>query len=151
MSDFDANVSAPSSEPRKRSPKIAFWVGLLVIASFLVFGLSAFRKTLTPYVSFEEARKAKSVVQVAGGLVKGSDTYDTQKQELRFTIVDDKQDKMTVVYSGIRPGNFNDAVSVVAIGKYDGREVRAEKLLVKCPSKYQGQEVEKSYPSQKTS
>ena len=55
---------------------------------------------------------------------------------------------MRVAYRGVKPGNFEDAVSVVAIGRYDPaqRVIAADKLLVKCPSKYQGAEVEtKSY------
>ena len=38
-------------------------------------------------------------------------------------------------------------ISIVAIGNYDqgAKEFEANKLLVKCPSKYQGAEVEKTY------
>ena len=54
---------------------------------------------------------------------------------------------MPVVYRGIRPGNFKDAISIVAIGRYHDNRIEAEKLLVKCPSKYQGAEVEKAYSS----
>ena len=51
------------------------------------------------------------------------------------------------MYGGIRPGNFKDAISIVAIGRYREGRIEAEKLLVKCPSKYQGAEVEKAYAS----
>ena len=46
-------------------------------------------------------------------------------------------------YHGVKPANFEDAISIVAIGHYEsGRdEFVANKLLVKCPSKYQGAEV----------
>ena len=54
---------------------------------------------------------------------------------------------MPVVYRGIKPGNFRDAISIVAIGRFQDGRIEAEKLLVKCPSKYQGAEVEKAYPS----
>ena len=54
---------------------------------------------------------------------------------------------MPVAYRGVRPGNFKDAISIVAIGPYRDGHIEAEKLLVKCPSKYQGAEVEKSYAS----
>jgi cytochrome c-type biogenesis protein CcmE len=145
MSDLDQQVSPDPAPAASRRVKPAFWIGIVVLAAFLGFGLSAFRKTLTPYVSFAEARKATAVVQVAGALVKGSDRYDSSSQELSFDIADEKNDRMRIVYAGVKPGNFNDATSVVAIGRYDGKAVRAEKLLVKCPSKYQGQEVEKSY------
>lgn len=159
MSDSENPVPAPAPEAappaaplpaaKKPTSRLALWIGLAAIGAFLVFGLSAFNKTLTPYVSFDEARRSQTVVQVAGGLVKGSDTYDEKAQELRFSIIDDRSDQMVVVYKGIRPGNFNDAVSVVAIGKWDGSSIQAEKLLVKCPSKYQGQEVQE-YPAAKS-
>ena len=54
---------------------------------------------------------------------------------------------MPVVYRGIKPGNFRDAISIVAIGRFKEGRIEAEKLLVKCPSKYQGAEVEKAYAS----
>jgi cytochrome c-type biogenesis protein CcmE len=37
------------------------------------------------------------------------------------------------------PGNFDQAVSVVAIGKFAGDHFEATQLLVKCPSKYQAE------------
>ena len=135
---------APEAAPKKKGIPVALWVGLLVIAGFLVFGLSAFKKSLTPYVSFADARAASRTVQVAGAPVKESTAYDEANRELRFTITDDKGDRLSVVYAGVRPANFDEAVSVVAIGRWDGDAVRAEKLLVKCPSKYQGEEM-KSY------
>jgi cytochrome c-type biogenesis protein CcmE len=54
---------------------------------------------------------------------------------------------MPVTYRGTRPANFKDAISIVAIGRYQDGRIDAEKLLVKCPSKYQGAEVEKAYPA----
>lgn len=50
---------------------------------------------------------------------------------------------MTVRYHGVKPANFEDAISIVAIGNFDAtrNEFAAGKLLVKCPSKYQGAEV----------
>ena len=141
----EIGVPAPEEAPKKKGGvKPAVWVGLLVVAGFLVFGLSAFQKSLTPYVSFSDARAASRTVQVAGAPVKESAAYDEAARELRFDITDDKGDKLQVVYAGVRPANFDDAVSVVAIGRWDGNAVRAEKLLVKCPSKYQGEEM-KSY------
>lgn len=128
--------------------KKGYWIAAVFTLAFLAFGLTAFQKTLTPYLSFEEARSAKGVVQVMGGLDKESDRYDAEKGELAFDLVDDTQGRMPVLYRGIRPGNFRDAVSIVAIGRYRDGRIEAEKLLVKCPSKYQGAEVEeKEYTS----
>jgi cytochrome c-type biogenesis protein CcmE len=127
--------------------KKGYWIAAALTLAFLGFGLTAFQKTLTPYLSFDEATKSRGVVQVMGGLDKTSDRYDTATQELSFDLLDDKGHRMPVVYRGIKPGNFRDAISIVAIGRYREGRIEAEKLLVKCPSKYQGAEVEKAYAS----
>ena len=46
---------------------------------------------------------------------------------------------MPVEYRGVIPGNFDQAVSIVAIGQYQGDHFEASQLLVKCPSKYQAE------------
>jgi cytochrome c-type biogenesis protein CcmE len=56
---------------------------------------------------------------------------------------------MPVAFKSAAPANFEMAIEVTAIGKFDGRIFRADNLLVKCPTKYQGTEAEtKSYPAQ---
>jgi cytochrome c-type biogenesis protein CcmE len=128
--------------------KKGYWIAAVLTLAFLGFGLTAFQKTLTPYLSFDEARKSTGVVQVMGGLDKQSDRYDTGREELSFDLVDPAGHRMPITYRGTRPGNFKDAISIVAIGRYQDGRIEAEKLLVKCPSKYQGAEVEKAYSAQ---
>ncbi|MEP6769903.1 MAG: cytochrome c maturation protein CcmE [Acidobacteriota bacterium] len=125
--------------------KKGYWIAAVLAAGFVFLGVTAFQKTLTPYLSFDEARRARGTVQVMGSLDKQSDRYDTGRQELSFDILDASGHRMPVVYRGIKPGNFKDAISVVAIGRYQKGRIDAERLLVKCPSKYQGAEVEKAY------
>ncbi len=127
--------------------KKGYWIAAVMTLAFVGFGLSAFQKTLTPYLSFDEAKKTKGVVQVMGALDKQSDRYDDKTEQLSFELIDPNGHRMPVVYKGLRPGNFKDAISIVAIGRYQDGRIDAEKLLVKCPSKYQGAEVEKSYAS----
>ncbi len=133
--------------------RLYYIVGAVLLVGFAGFSLAAFRTSLTPYVSFAEATRATAgqtgrVVQIAGGLEKDSSSYDESSASLRFTLVDPaSQETVKVRYEGVRPANFDDAISIVAIGRYDGvrAEFEASKLLVKCPSKYQGSEVNKSY------
>ena len=127
--------------------KKGYWVAAVMALAFIALGVTAFQKTLTPYLTFDEARKARGMVQVMGSLDKQSDRYDTTRQELSFELIDPDARRMNVVYKGIKPANFKDAISIVAIGRYHAGRIEAEKLLVKCPSKYQGAEVEKSYSS----
>ena len=126
--------------------KKAYWAGAALILAFLVLGLTTFSSSMTPYVSFDEAQKSPRTVQVMGGLEKGSSRYDTATKTLHFNLVDLESKKvLPVAYRDVKPANFEDAVSIVAIGKYGSGGFQAEKLLVKCPSKYQGQETEKHY------
>ena len=115
-------------------------LGVVVIIGFIAFGAGAFKANLTPYVSFQQARSTSETVQVAGTLVPGSDRFDEDSSRLTFTIEDEHGDKLQVAYSGLKPGNFNEATQVVAIGRFTGELLESEKLLVKCPSKYQGAE-----------
>jgi cytochrome c-type biogenesis protein CcmE len=131
--------------------KKAYWAGALMLVGFLALGLSTFTKSMTPYVSFREAKEAGRTVQVMGALEKGTSRYDIATKTLLFTLVDPKTGEVIpVAYTDVKPANFEEAVSIVAIGKYDGKTFAAEKLLVKCPSKYQGEEVEKQYGAKKT-
>lgn len=126
--------------------KKAYIVGAVLIAAFLALGLSTFSKSLNAYVTFAEARTTDRTVQVMGALEKGTSTYDTATKTLHFNLLDQKtHELLPVAYQDVKPANFEDAVSIVAIGRYQNGQFDAEKLLVKCPSKYQGEEVEKKY------
>ncbi len=108
---------------------------LLVIAGG--FGVSSFKKSMTPYVSFGEARKASGMVQVNGVLANKNYVLKQDEQYLQFDLKDSQGEVMTVEYRGTIPGNFDQAVSIVAIGHYHEQRFQADQLLVKCPSKYQ--------------
>lgn len=118
--------------------------GSVLLLGFAGFSLSAFKETLTPYVSYTQAREGNRFVQVAGALEKGSSAYKQENESLYFTLEDpETKETLRVRYKGLKPANFEEAISIVAIGRYDGgsQEFEANKLLVKCPSKYQGAEV----------
>jgi cytochrome c-type biogenesis protein CcmE len=127
------------SDPR-RQRRLWYIVGGVLVVAFLAYGATSFRSYLTPYVSFDEATRLSRTVQVAGSLVPGSPEYLEQEQLLRFGLADDGGRKLTVLYKGVRPANFEDATQVVAVGAYRDGVFHAEQLLVKCPSKYQGVE-----------
>jgi cytochrome c-type biogenesis protein CcmE len=121
-----------------------YLLGAVLLLAFAGFSLSSFKETLTPYVSYTQARESARVVQVAGALQKGSSSYEDARDYLYFTLQDPKtHESLRVRYKGLKPANFEDAISIVAIGQYDegSKEFEAHKLLVKCPSKYQGAEV----------
>ena len=124
----------------RRQRRVWYAVGAVLVVAFLAYGTTSFKSNLTPYVSFEEASRMGGKVQVAGGLVEDSTKYLDATEELQFAMVDDDGNTMTVHYNGVKPGNFEEAVQIVAIGSYQEGVFHAEQLLVKCPSKYQGLE-----------
>ena len=128
-------------------------IGLIIIIGALAFSAVAFKNNLVNAVPFSEAMKATDTdVQVMGAPVAGTMTYDTEAHALHFTM----QEKTTgqtlpIIYKGPKPEDLDSAMSkAVAInvtGAYDPaqRVFVADKLLVKCPSKYQGQTTDRSY------
>jgi cytochrome c-type biogenesis protein CcmE len=115
--------------------KVLLAVGLLVAA--IAIGLTSFKQTMTPYIGFSEARAASGMVQVNGTLANKDYVINKEEQFLKFSLKDAKGDVMPVEYRGVIPGNFDQAVSIVAIGQFKGDHFEANQLLVKCPSKYQ--------------
>ena len=136
------------SDPR-RQRRLWYTVGGVLIVAFLAYGATAFKSNLTPYVSFEEAQRSARKVQVAGGLVPDSTSYIDDEETLKFGMVEDGGETMTVYYHGVKPGNFEEATQIVAIGTYSNGAFHADQLLVKCPSKYQGTDgATRSYGSE---
>jgi len=136
------------TDPR-RQRRIWYAVGGVLVVAFLAYGTTSFKSNLTPYVSFEEATSTERKVQVAGGLLENSTEYIDESQQLSFTLVEEGGDSMHVLYEGVKPGNFEEAIQIVAIGNYEDGTFHAEQLLVKCPSKYQGiEEDPRSYGSE---
>ncbi len=103
-------------------------------------GVTSFRKTVTPYISFAEARRSSGLVQVNGVLADKEYVLKTDEQYLRFRLKDSRGEVLPVEYRGVIPGNFDQATSIVAIGRYQADRFEAEQLLVKCPSKYQAEQ-----------
>ena len=110
---------------------------LVLLAIAGVFGVSSFKKSMTPYVSFKDARRASGMVQVNGVLANKNYVLKQDEQYLEFKLKDSRGEVMNVEYRGTVPGNFDQATSIVAIGRYTNDRFEADQLLVKCPSKYQ--------------
>ena len=126
--------------------KAKYIIGGVIIAVFLVWGAAAFITTTIQYVSLQEAARSTRTVQVMGKIDFDRVNFNIDESRLEFEVYDAEADDMSsadrlpVLYYGVVPGNFDQATSVVLKGKpdNDGRFV-AEQMLVKCPSKYQGE------------
>lgn len=125
--------------------KAKYIIGAVIIVVFLAWGASAFLKTTIQYVPLTEAANSTRTVQVMGKIDFSKVNYNTGQNRLEFAVYDAEAkdtlaaERMPVYYYGVVPGNFEQATSVVLKGKPSEGVFVAEQMLVKCPSKYQGE------------
>ena len=91
-------------------------------------GRSLFGAQCVPIVSdslhpIAEAKAAKGLVQVSGLVDNGKSGYDASGN-FTFVLTDDQGNKMPVVYKRVKPANFDHAIGVVAVGRYNQRCLR---------------------------
>ena len=112
-------------------------LGVLVLA-FLGYAGWSFVDAVTPYVSVAAAREASGSVQVKGLLDAGAEAPHTEGEYFVFTIQDeDTGDRLLVRYHGTKPDQFDEAHHIVAVGQFRDGAFQSDKLLIKCPSKYE--------------
>lgn len=120
----------------KPGPVLAIIIAVLGLSA-VVF---AFVTNASPYVTVTEAKTMKgNNLHVAGELILGSVQTNPGARLVTFDMKDDNGDVMSVRYQGPPPNNLRSATRVVAVGKFEGGKLHSEKLLLKCPSKYESE------------
>lgn len=117
--------------------------GIVIVAMGLM--VTAFMANASPYVTYDQAIKMQGQegLHLSGDLVKDSVHMNFQNHTMEFTIVDANGSKVNVVHKGDPPANMGEATKIVAIGKITGEKFESEKLLIKCPSKYESEKDRK--------
>ncbi len=108
-----------------------------LIALFVLYAGWAFADSITPYVDIAEARSAHGSVQVKGLLDPDAPAPAQKGKNFVFGLVDESGEKMEVHYHGTEPDQFRSAHHIVAVGSYKDGAFEADRLLIKCPSKYE--------------
>lgn len=127
----------------KRSHILALIV--IAVAVFIIISTAGDAST---YVSFSEAREIASggndnSIHVVGELVKTPGGEITgivdspDKLSFSFDMVDENNEVQHVYYNEPMPADFLRSEKVVVIGSYHNDSFVADKILLKCPSKYQ--------------
>jgi len=118
-------------------------VGIAFLTVAILFALfSSGGDILSPYVPFKEAKAGNGrYVQVIGSLDRSVPVRHTEGA-FSFTLVDREGTHMGVVHHGTKPQNFEHTEQVVLLGRYSSQTglFEADKVLVKCPSKYRRQQ-----------
>ncbi|MCP4633758.1 MAG: cytochrome c maturation protein CcmE [candidate division Zixibacteria bacterium] len=120
--------------------KIRILIGIVIILVFGYISWSSFTEQITPYVEFRAARSSGLNVQIIGSLVDGNSVVNSESGALEFSLEEEETgERIDIIFTeGPKPGNFDQADKIVAIGSYKNGVFHADQLLVKCPSKYQG-------------
>ena len=106
------------------------------------------------YVCFAEAKEMADggnddKVHVVGSLPKDAAgqilgmVYQPEKDPnlFRFMLKDEKQGEMEVLYFKPKPADFERSEKIVVVGAMKEGHFEADKILMKCPSKYNEGEV----------
>lgn len=127
----------------------AVWAGLAVAGGIVALIATSITDARVEYRSIAEAKAGVRTVRLAGVAAPGTVAKDARTLTSTFTLDDRTGGSIPVVYEGIPPDTFKDGAEVVVEGRWDaaGGVFRAETLLAKCPSKYQGGYVEETAPT----
>jgi cytochrome c-type biogenesis protein CcmE len=114
--------------------------GAIILSAVVYLLLAAARGATTYYLTVGELKAhgpSTRIVRVSGNVVGGSIVWSARELLLEFEI-SDTSGKVPAIYHGSRPDMFRDDAEVVLEGKYtaEGR-FQAQKMLLKCPSKYE--------------
>ncbi len=120
--------------------------GVAIILAILILLIAATPGASGTEISIKEAveNPAKydgKYVKTQGLLVEDSIDWRADEIELRFDIVDEEGNVLTVFHHGVRPDNFSEGVITMIEGYIvPGEPFQAERVQTKCPSKYEGED-----------
>lgn len=123
--------------------KMLIAVSTVLIAVAFLF-IQGFRASggVGEYLTIEEALSATDdkrdrFIQLEAVVVSSSVKYDSTLPLLTFDLTDDKN-VISVKYADAKPDNFDSGYPVIVEGRFDeNNKFKADKVLVKCPSKYE--------------
>ena len=97
------------------------------------------------YASFEEARlQPGREFHIIGELNRSKAVQERVEDNtliLSFHMIDKEGEEAEVLYFGAKPQDFEQSDEVVLIGKFESDRFLASSLLLKCPSKYNPNEI----------
>ncbi len=119
------------------------WLGAAGLVFFVLYAGYALLSSgdiIQPYVGFEEAKQMAGTVRVAVFVDHKTRTYDMQTGALEFTAKDTKGATCRVRLNPnfIPPAGFEQTPMAVVIGRYKDGIFEADRMFLKCPSKYEG-------------
>jgi len=123
----------------------------IVFIVLIAVAIAAIMSTVadsSTYSSFSAAAKnPETEYHVVGKLIKEKPLeYNPQVNAnlFAFYMKDNEGTELKVLFKGTKPQDFERSEQIVITGKAKGDVFQAEKILMKCPSKYNNGQVELS-------
>ena len=118
----------------------------LVVIAFAIGAIMVFSQDYTTYANFAgaSAQEGKDF-HVVGELVKEKpQEYNPHKDANLFTFYmkDQIGNIQKVIYRGTKPDGFDRTEKIVVSGEMNHGIFEADKILMKCPSKYVNEQVD---------
>lgn len=123
-------------------------IAAIVIIAIAITMVISMTGDASSYVSFSEAKELsekgfQKSIHVVGELPKTASgevvgiEESPDKLSFKFEMIDENGTKQKVLHANPIPTDFTRSEQVVIVGAYNGEHFVAEKILLKCPSKYQ--------------
>ncbi|WP_174734936.1 cytochrome c maturation protein CcmE [Mesobacillus harenae] len=130
------------SQNKKIITGLAMGVAAILIMFFSTMPAAGSKEiTIDDLVNNQEKFKG-DYVMTQGLLNKDSIKWNADKIELEFEIFNEGEGSLPIFYRGVKPDNFTDDVIVIVEGFMQDGIFEAEKVQTKCPSKYEGEDME---------
>ncbi len=128
-----------------KSSHILILIGLALFIVMLGVNLS---KNVSTYTDFATAKESGKQVHISGEWVRRDDTnYDPSRDLFTFYLRDTLRNEELVHFFDPMPMNFDQAEKVVVVGGYQERGFVAERIVTKCPSKYEETDITAGEPT----
>lgn len=117
----------------------------MVIIAIAIAMIMVIYTDSSTYSTFADAKEKQTELYVVGVLNKEKDLhYDpvTDANHFSFFMYDNDSTECQVVFNGSKPQDIERSEQIVLTGKMEGDVFHASKILMKCPSKYNQDEVE---------
>lgn len=119
---------------------------VLVLIAVIIVVLVSMTSDYSTYETFATAEmKQGEELHVVGELAEDDTLIYNPKEDpnyFSFFMVDQDGNKQKVVYNGAKPRDFERSEQIVLTGEMKDDHFNADKILMKCPSKYTEDTVE---------
>ena len=139
------NLSDECEVSLVRKRNIKFIIGGAIVAIAIIYLVySGIQKTALYYLTVSELTSRGvaaygELVRVNGRVLDGSIQWNSKESVLHFVISDGNND-LSMIYKGVAPDTFKGGADVVVEGRYAPNDIfEADKIMAKCPSKYEAQ------------